>query len=852
MRLILAVVALVASAGTARGQARPTAAMPGDTVLATPDARYEAGWLHRLMLNRGHRELWSIPVQTEVLDLDRFAGGVRVLGPGGGQQTRSLRLLGPDGTEYRFRSIDKDVSRGLDPTLRNSIAERVMQDQVGSLLPTGALVVAPLLEAAGVLHPDPHLYVMPDDPRLGEHREIFAGLLGLVEVQPNEGPADAPGFAGSPRVTGSEAFLERLEDHPRNRIDAHEYLRARLIDFLVGDWDRHPDQWRWASFEEGDSIRWSPVPRDRDWAFARLDGLLIKVAGIPFPGYLGFSDRFADVYRVSWNGRALDRRLLSELAASAYDSVARDVQARITDDVIESAVSRLPAGHREAVGAELEAGLRARRDGLLEIARAFYALLAEWTDIDTTDSDETAVIERLPGGHVRVTVRTRSRHVFARSFDPAQTREVRLYLHGGEDSVVVRGAADADTHITVRVIGGGGDDVFTDETTGRAVSFHDHRGDNRFRLARATRLDVADWDEPPPGALDPAGSRPRDWGSWWLAFPSITLAPDIGLMLGASTLRFGYGFRHLPWKTRLGLSVAVSTSGVVRAGLRYDAPLIGRSTQGRFEIRASGLEVDRFYGFGNETVRDAPDDDRFHARRRTLDASVSVQLRPSARTTVGIGPVVRVSRSVEEAGTLIAETRPYGYGGTFTVAGVALDAGLDTRDVARAATRGVLLQGRVEHVPSWFDATSDWTALQGLAATYVTPAVTTRPTLAVRVGAQHRFGRFPYTEAAYLGGPDDLRGFATRRFAGRSAAWGNAEMRIPVMKVFILLPLDIGVSAVADGGRVWVPDERSDRWHAAAGGGLWFSVLGRANAASATLARSREGYRFYVRGGFAF
>ncbi len=32
-------------------------------------------------------------------------------------------------------------------------------------------------------------------------------------------------------------------------VDARAYLRARLMDVLIGDWDRHLEQWRWARYE---------------------------------------------------------------------------------------------------------------------------------------------------------------------------------------------------------------------------------------------------------------------------------------------------------------------------------------------------------------------------------------------------------------------------------------------------------------------------------------------------------------------------------------------------------------------------------------------------------------------------
>lgn len=841
----LAVLALVASPVAA--QTPPPASLAGDSVLATPRGRYDAGGLHRALLNEGYRDLWETPIRVEVLDLGEVAGGLTVTGLGGGQQTRSIRLRGEDGVVYGFRSIDKDVSRGIDPILRRTVAERVLQDQIGSLLPTGALVVAPLLEAVGVLHADPRLYIMPDDPRLGDYRAEFAGVLGFLEERPNEGPDEEPGFAGSTRVTGSESFLERLEDDPRNRVDARAYLKARLMDFLVGDWDRHPDQWRWASFVEGDSVRWLPVPRDRDWAFARLDGLLIQVAAIPFPQYTGFDADVASIFRLSYNGRALDRRLLSELTLDAYETVAGEVVGALGDEVIADAVHRLPRAHYERVGAQLETGLRMRRDALPRLSREFHALLAGWTDIDTTDEDETARLERLADGRLHVHVRAGSRQVFDRTFDPAFTNEVRLYLHGGDDTATVEGTGPAA--IRIRIIGGGSDDVLTDVTGGDGVAFYDHRGDNTLRIAGRTSIHTDDWDDPDPGFQDPPGARPRDWGSWGFAYPSVSYQPDIGLLLGGMFVHYGYGFRRLPWKSRFAAGGAVSTSGVVRGGLDYEHAL-SRRWFGELRVRGSALEVDRFYGFGNETSTDE-DDDYYHARRRVLDVETLLRWRPARDAYIAFGPFFRAQWSVEEPGTFIDAERPYGYGDNQYL-GLAAEAWLDARDARRAATRGSLLTLRAEHVPSLLDADADWTSLSGRATLYLTPDILTEPTFAFRIGGDYRHGLVPYTDAAYLGSADDLRGYRTRRFAGKSAAFGNAEVRFPLGEVFLLLPLDLGLIGLVDAGRVWVADDDSDRWHSGVGGGLWIGVLSRANAATFTLVNGSEGLRFYFGGGFAF
>ena len=64
-----------------------------------------------------------------------------------------------------------------------------------------------------------------------------------------------------------------------NRADATTYLTTRLVDLMIGDWDRHHDQLRWAEVEEAGGItRYVPIPRDRDYAFANYDGWMMEVA----------------------------------------------------------------------------------------------------------------------------------------------------------------------------------------------------------------------------------------------------------------------------------------------------------------------------------------------------------------------------------------------------------------------------------------------------------------------------------------------------------------------------------------------------------------------------------------------
>ena len=94
--LTLAVSPLEAAAQAAKQDSL----IPGTTVRMAAGPEYEAGALHRFFFGSRYRELWATPIEVPVLDLETFAGGLRATRRGGGEQTKSLRLMGADGKEY--------------------------------------------------------------------------------------------------------------------------------------------------------------------------------------------------------------------------------------------------------------------------------------------------------------------------------------------------------------------------------------------------------------------------------------------------------------------------------------------------------------------------------------------------------------------------------------------------------------------------------------------------------------------------------------------------------------------------------------------------------------------------------
>src|SRR5437762_2112512 len=745
-------------AGQAPAGATEPAAVRPATV--TAGAHYRAGWLHRWLLGAHYRDLWTTPVQVEVVDLTHFGGGLTPLKRGGGRQTKSLRLRAADGHTYIFRSVDKDPTAAIPPELRATFVQRILEDQTSSTNPAGALVVGPLLGAAGVHHVEPRLMVMPDDPRLDSF-PVFKGMLGHLEERPTVDPEEDVGFEGADRIASTQKVWDRLTADSRHRVDSRASLAARLVDVLVGDWDRHPDQWRWARFDEDPVHVWRPIPRDRDQAFSRLDGLLPRIARYYHPDIVSFGDRYPDLVGLTWNGRALDRRVLTDLEKPVWASVAGGLQAGRAVSVFSRAVDRLPPEHCATNGTCLSRAMRRPCVGSPLVAGG------------------GAVIE--------------------------STRSGRTFFYVD--------------HTPARVISGPRSSV--DRADGRGG--------------------------PQP---DPLKLQLRDWGTRWTPAVRLSFAPDLGVLAGVRETGTWFGFRQDPYKSQLGFGVSYAAAAqAFRGTLSGDFRDVIWGLDAGLELRASGIEVVRFYGFGNETVARKPDDAYRVRQGQYLIAPSLVARSRQARFSVGTG--FRFGDTARTAGSFVDSVRPYG-SADFLQVGAQAQFRVDGRDRARAPGRGGLLALGGGWCPAAHDVAAPFGEAHGEAAAYLTARIPLQPTLALRIAGKKVWGTYPFQEAAYIGGATTVRGFSEHRFAGDGALYGNAELRLGLVRLFVLVPEELGVFGLADGGRVYLAGETSDRWHAAVGGGLWVAFLSRTNTLSVAAAHSVEGTRAYVRAGFGF
>jgi outer membrane protein assembly factor BamA len=100
--------------------------------------------------------------------------------------------------------------------------------------------------------------------------------------------------------------------------------------------------------------------------------------------------------------------------------------------------------------------------------------------------------------------------------------------------------------------------------------------------------------------------------------------------------------------------------------------------------------------------------------------------------------------------------------------------------------------------------------------------------------AKTLFGsKFEFYQAASLGGDTDIRGFRENRFSGRTAYFQGTDLRYAIGQIKNpFAPMNFGAFVGFDYGRVWLPNDISDKWHQSSGFGMW---LNSSNVISSTL-----------------
>jgi hypothetical protein len=797
----------------------------------------------RFMLGNNYRDLWTVPVEIQVLDLQTTAGGLKPVRLIGGNESRGLALKGNDGRDYSFRPVKKDLRKIVPPEFQDSIVEDIVQDQISATVP-GVEVIKPLLaRAVGVLAVDSaRLIVLPDDPALGEFRQEFAHALGVFLEFPQPQSATNPGFHGATEILGADDFWEKRRASSDTLPDSRALLRARVLDIFLNDWDRHHHQWRWARIPG--EARLQPIPEDPDMALSDYEGLALGAARFMRAPFVTFDGDFSPLPAATKNGWPVDRFLLSDLEHADWSKIAADVQSRLTDPVIENAIAQFPAEYRRLRGEQFVSTLKQRRDNLVQYVDRFYRYLADEVDIHGSDDAEAASVEWMDGGDLQVTVSSRSsagaanEPFYRRRFNPDETNEVRIYLHAGDDSLVVRGRPNG--RIKVRAIGGSGTKSIDDPE--RSVRLYDSEGE--MRSPDGSRLDVKDENVTVPVPVPPNDlpwTPLPDWGGFSTPVVTIGYSSDPGFILGGGIDIRKRGFRKYPWASRHRIEAAWAF-GASKPFIDYTGAFRRENSDVLFAISArfSGIEQLRYYGLGNETPFD--DQSRFSkVSSYQTEIFPALVFNPNRRTRVAVGPYFQYSDSSGDSPSGALESEQSLGIGSFSELGARLQAKWDTRTSPDVFARGIEINVIGKYFAKVFDVEEAFGSL-GTSVDIVVPAGD-RLVWNVKAGGKKVWGEYPFFEAAYV----DHRttpGYAWNRFAGDGSLYGSTTLYMIMSRLRNKVSGEFGLSVFAAAGRVYLNGEDSSKWHPSGGLGVFYTPFRRTTLVGAKVGKSAEKWFF--------
>ncbi|MCC9135547.1 hypothetical protein ACFSKU_13445 [Pontibacter silvestris] len=466
-----------------------------DSVTVQAGKHYKRSWFYKLFWGEHYRSVWLAPVKAPILDMDTLKGGLEVERKGGGFQTTSFALVGGNGFTYALRSVDKDPSTVLSKTLKKSFISNVIRDQMSALNPYGALIIPPLAEAAGVPHATPKLvYVRPHDSSFGEFEHIASDRLYTIEEKYNDDRALDASLGNAIDIAGSKKVLRDRYQKDDHFIDQKAFARARMLDILINDWDRHRGQWEWAEYDADGETIYRPIPKDRDNAFYRMqDGVFPWLFGRNWAirKFESFDDEINDVKALSINSQFIDTRSMAELSRQDFVSIAKDIQEQVTDEVIDEAVKRYPKEVFKIIGESTRSKLKSRRAELVRAAEEFYEILAEEVVIAGTDEEERFEVKRLNNNETSVTVYRNSddKVVYKRTFYRSETKIIKLYGLGEDDEFDVSG--EVDKGIVIVIVGGPGEDEIKDTSRVKGWSkktiVYDTRRGNELEFGPETK-----------------------------------------------------------------------------------------------------------------------------------------------------------------------------------------------------------------------------------------------------------------------------------------------------------------------------------------------------------------------------
>jgi len=589
------------------------------------------------------------------------------------------------------------------------------------------------------------------------------------------------------------------------------------------------------------------IPKDRDQAFSKFDGILVGVAvnAANLPYLKGFKNDIEDISGFNLEARPLDMQITNRVTVDVWRNIAISLQQSLTDAAIEHSIKLLPPEVFALTGEELISKLKTRRTHLVEFAERYYKDLSKNVDVLATDRNDLIKIQGIDDDHVNVSMydldkngKATSLPYYNRTFSADETDEVRIYGVDGNNTFVAEGTTGK--RLLVRLIGGKEKDTYNFSSTFKGnIKVYDNP-DNSFssnvRKYVSTDTMINHFDRKAFKA-NKAGFGPR-----------LGYSNEDRIFVG-----LGYKMKIQQWrKAPFGYSndVAVLYS-ITQKAFRFLYKGVFNEFIGKWNL---GLLADydqvrdaHFMGIGNNALKfDNTNRQYYLYKNKELNTGLSVYRTFDSTQTITFSGFYQTVQLINEPGTFLSQNYLPAHPTEFTApqqfGGARVEYDFTKINDKVAPNKGLKFHVGAEYTKNLKNS-NDVTRFTGLFGFYLPVGPLT---LAVKTGAATLIGEPEFYQMNKLGGGPTLRGFTRFRFYGKTAFYNQNELQWNFNVKSYLFGGKMGLVALFDNGRVWLPGEKSDKWHTAVGGGIMIAPFNFVSI-TGTYAVSQEDQRISVR-----
>lgn len=788
-----------------------------------------------------YRKYYSLPVKAKVAYLDTLMGGLKPMRKGGGSQSKTLHLETREGIRYVMRALKKDASQYIQATafkdqfvedqFKNTASEAIVKDVFTGSYPYAPFVVASLSSSLGIPYLNSNLYYIPKQDILGKYNQEYGNELYVFEEHASEGNVNlaSGNFTGN-IISTLEVLIEIHKDESKV-IDEKAYIKARLFDMLIGDWDRHYDQWRWIEYQDGNKTIYRPLPRDRDQAFSKMsDGFILGTSVYLMPAaklLRKYASDLKDVKGFNLEPFPLDMAFITNSDKNIWDQQVADIQRNLTDEVIDNAFNTIPKEARDESIETIKSLLKGRKLNLHAIADDYYKAVNKVAVIVGTNKNDFIKINGLENGDVEVSMFRKKGDMLKnqfhnRTYSPSLTKEIWIYGLDDDDTFEVTGESKT---IKIRIIGGQNNDEYVIKN-GKNIIIYDYKSKpntltqvDKATLKLQDRYDINVYD------------YKKLKNNTNQTIPTIGFNPDDGFKLGISNTYTINNFNRNPFTSQHNIKASYyfATSGFELGYSGEFANVLGSmNLKITSEFHSPNFTLN-FFGYGNETEN--TDDDlgmdynRVRLSEFNFKPSLVYRAYGGSQISFGIGyesvevdnTQSRFVSSNMQLPVYIFESNRYG--------SVNAKYEFENFDNKAFPTFGLNTSIEVGYKMNFDQNNSGYKYLiseLGFSHKLISSG---KLVLASRIKSQIIFGtNFEFYQAASIGGTNGLRGFRNQRFTGNQYVFQNTDIRYSFEKFKTkVIPMRFGFFGGFDYGRVWLDGEDSKKWNNSYGGGFFIS-----------------------------